>query len=197
MILPIVAYGDPVLKKVAEKIDASYPELSNLVADMFETMYHAKGVGLAAPQIGRSIRLFVVDGAPFADEEGEEPDPKAKGIENFKKVFLNPTIIEESGQKWAFQEGCLSIPGVREKVYRHEKVTINYFDENWKEYTETFDGYAARIIQHEYDHLEGVLFTELVTPLKKKLIAKKLTNISIGNVRADYKMKFFDIKRGR
>lgn len=197
MILPIVAYGDPVLKKVAENIDASYPELSNLVADMFETMYHAKGVGLAAPQIGRSIRLFVVDGAPFADEEGEEPDPKAKGIENFKKVFLNPTIIEESGQKWAFQEGCLSIPGVREKVYRHEKVTINYFDENWKEYTETFDGYAARIIQHEYDHLEGVLFTELVTPLKKKLIAKKLTNISIGNVRADYKMKFFDIKRGR
>lgn len=197
MILPIVAYGDPVLKKVAENIDASYPELSNLVADMFETMYHAKGVGLAAPQIGRSIRLFVVDGAPFADEEGEEPDPKAKGIENFKKVFLNPTIIEESGLKWAFQEGCLSIPGVREKVYRHEKVTINYFDENWKEYTETFDGYAARIIQHEYDHLEGVLFTELVTPLKKKLIAKKLTNISIGNVRADYKMKFFDVKRGR
>ncbi|MEN9303676.1 MAG: hypothetical protein RL264_2105 [Bacteroidota bacterium] len=197
MILPIVAYGDPVLKKVAENIDASYPELSNLVADMFETMYHAKGVGLAAPQIGRSIRLFVVDGAPFADEEGEEPDPKAKGIENFKKVFLNPTIIEESGQKWAFQEGCLSIPGVREKVYRHEKVTINYFDENWKENTETFDGYAARIIQHEYDHLEGILFTELVTPLKKKLIAKKLTNISIGNVRADYKMKFFDIKRGR
>ena len=197
MILPIVAYGDPVLKKIAENIDTSYPELSSLIADMYETVYHAKGVGLAAPQIGRSIRLFIVDGAPFADEEDDEPDPKAFGIENFKKVFINPTILEESGEKWAFQEGCLSIPGVREKVYRHEKIKIHYFDENWNEHTESFDGYAARIIQHEYDHIEGILFTELVSPLKKKLIAKKLTNISIGNVRADYKMKFFDVKRAR
>ena len=139
MILPIVAYGDPVLKTEAEEIDESYPELKELIANMFETMYQAKGVGLAAPQIGKSIRLFIVDGAPFADEEGEEPDPKAAGIESFKKVFINPIIEEESGPKWSFQEGCLSIPKIRENVSRHEKLSISYYDENWKFHEESYD----------------------------------------------------------
>ena len=190
MILPIVAYGDPVLKMEAEEIDESYPELKELIANMFETMYQAKGVGLAAPQIGKSIRLFIVDGAPFADEEGEEPDPKAAGIESFKKVFINPIIEEESGPKWSFQEGCLSIPKIRENVSRHEKLSISYYDENWKFHEESYDGYAARIIQHEYDHIEGILFTDHLNPLKKKLLQKRLLNISSGQITIDYRMKF-------
>lgn len=190
MILPIVAYGDPVLKIEAEEIDESYPELKELIANMFETMYQAKGVGLAAPQIGKSIRLFIVDGAPFADEEGEEPDPKAAGIESFKKVFINPIIEEESGPKWSFQEGCLSIPKIRENVSRHEKLSISYYDENWKFHEESYDGYAARIIQHEYDHIEGILFTDHLNPLKKKLLQKRLLNISSGQITIDYRMKF-------
>jgi peptide deformylase len=157
---------------------------------MFETMYLAKGVGLAAPQIGKSVRLFIVDGAPFADEEGEEPDPKAVGIETFKKVFINPIIEEQSGEVWAFQEGCLSIPKIRENVHRKETVLVSYFDENWLFHEERFDGYAARIIQHEYDHLEGVLFIDKLAPLKKKLLAKRLGNIALGLVDVDYKMKF-------
>jgi len=160
MILPIVAYGDPILKMVAEEIPENSPELTQLIADMFETMYLAKGVGLAAPQIGQSIRLFIVDGAPFADEEGEEPDPKAVGIDSFKKVFVNPIIEEQSGEVWAFQEGCLSIPKIRENVHRKESILVSYFDENWLFHEERFDGYAARIIQHEYDHLEGILFID-------------------------------------
>ena len=190
MILPIVAFGDPILKNESEEIDASYPQLNQLISDMFETMYHAKGVGLAAPQIGKNIRLFIVDGAPFADEDGEEPDPKAKNIESFKKVFINPIIEEEKGAKWSFQEGCLSIPKIRENVIRHEKVTISYYDENWELREEEFDGYAARIIQHEYDHIEGILFIDHLTSLKKKLLQKKLLNISNGNIDVDYKMKF-------
>ena len=190
MILPIVAYGDPVLKKVATEIEASYPELTILIANMFETMYKAKGVGLAAPQIGLGIRLFIVDGAPFADEEGEEPDPKAAGIENFKKVIINPIIEEETGDMWSFQEGCLSIPKIRENVHRKETILVSYFDENWLFHEERFDGYAARIIQHEYDHLEGVLFIDKLAPLKKKLLAKRLGNIVLGLVDVDYKMKF-------
>jgi peptide deformylase len=190
MILPIVAYGDPVLKMEAEEIDESYPELNELIANMFETMYQAKGVGLAAPQIGKSIRLFIVDGAPFADEEGEEPDPKAAGIESFKKVFINPIIEEESGPKWSFQEGCLSIPKIRENVSRHEKLRISYYDENWGFHEETYEGYAARIIQHEYDHIEGILFTDHLNPLKKKLLQKRLLNISSGQITIDYRMKF-------
>jgi peptide deformylase len=190
MILPIVAYGDPVLKKEAEEIDEKHPDLSKLISDMFDTMYHAKGVGLAAPQIGKSIRLFIVDGAPFADEEDEEPDPRAAGIENFKKVFINPIIEEESGEKWSFQEGCLSIPKIRENVFRQEKVLITYFDENWEFHEETFDGYAARIIQHEYDHIEGVLFTDHLSPLKKKMLTKRLQNITSGRIDVDYKMSF-------
>ena len=190
MILPIIAYGDPVLKKEAEEIEESYPDLQQLISDMFETMYQAKGVGLAAPQIGKSIRLFIVDGSPFADEEGEEPDPKAKGIEHFKKVFINPIIEEESGPKWSFQEGCLSIPKIRENVIRNEKITLTYFDEKWNFHEEVYDGYAARIIQHEYDHIEGVLFTDHLNPLKKKLLHKRLVNISNGEISIDYKMKF-------
>jgi peptide deformylase len=190
MILPIVAYGDPILKVVAEEIPENSLELTQLIADMFETMYLAKGVGLAAPQIGKSVRLFIVDGAPFADEEGEEPDPKAVGIESFKKVFINPIIEEQSGEVWAFQEGCLSIPKIRENVHRKETILVSYFDENWLFHEERFDGYAARIIQHEYDHLEGVLFIDKLAPLKKKLLAKRLGNIVLGLVDVDYKMKF-------
>jgi peptide deformylase len=190
MILPIVAYGDPVLKKEAEEIDQNYPDLQKLIADMFETMYHAKGVGLAAPQIGKSIRLFIVDGSPFADEEDDEPDPMAAGIENFKKVFINPIIEEESGAKWAFQEGCLSIPGIRENVQRKEKVLVTYYDENWVFHEETFDGYAARIIQHEYDHIEGKLFIDYLKPLRKKMLQSKLNDITKGKIKVDYKMSF-------
>lgn len=194
MILPIVAYGDPVLKKEAEDISKDFPELDKLIENMFDTMYEAAGVGLAAPQIGQSIRLFIVDGSPFAEEDednpGQEPDPRAAGIENFKKVFINPIIEEEFGEEWGFKEGCLSIPKIREEVYRKEKVRLTYYDEKWNFHDEVFDGYAARIIQHEYDHIEGVLFTDHLSPIKKKLIGKKLVNISKGEVRVDYRMKF-------
>lgn len=196
MILPIVAYGDPVLKKEAEEIDKDYPELNELIANMFETMYNAKGVGLAAPQIGKSIRLFIVDGSPFAElEEGEEIDPRAEGIENFKKVFINPIIEEESGEKWAFEEGCLSIPKIRENVFRKENLVITYFDENWNFHEETYSGYAARIIQHEYDHIDGVLFTDHLSSLKRKLLSKRLNNIANGNIETFYKMKFPEMKK--
>lgn len=194
MILPIVAYGDPILKIVAADVPENSSELVALIANMYETMYQAKGVGLAAPQIGQSLRLFIVDGAPFADEEGDEPDPKAVGIDSFKKVFINPVIEEQTGDEWAFQEGCLSIPKIRENVNRREKIRVTYYDENWLLHEEQFDGYAARIIQHEFDHLEGILFTDKLPPLKRKLIAKRLNNISIGHVEADYKMKFFKKK---
>lgn len=198
MIYPIVAYGDPILKKEAEEIEKDYPELDKLIEDMFETMYAASGVGLAAPQIGKSIRLFIVDGSPFAedDEEGEE-DPKAEGMENFKKVFINPIIEEEHGEEWGFNEGCLSIPKIREEVFRKERVVISYYDENWELKEETYEGYAARIIQHEYDHVDGILFTDHLSPLKKRLLTKKLQNISKGEVTVDYRMKFPLKKKGR
>jgi peptide deformylase len=195
MILPIVAYGDPLLKKPSEEISADFPDLKTLIANMYDTMYNAKGVGLAAPQIGLNIRLFIVDGAPFADEEGEEPDPKAVGIESFKKVFINPIIEEESGERWLFQEGCLSIPKIRENVSRKSDVVITYYDENWNLHEESFNGYAARIIQHEYDHLEGILFTDLLNPLKRKLLNNRLKQISDGLINVDYKIKFFKSKR--
>ena len=201
MILPIVAYGDPVLKKEAEEITNEFPDLHKLIKDMYETMYHASGVGLAAPQIGKSIRMFVVDGSPFAekDEEDEEdtPDPKSVGIENFKKVFINPIIEEESGEEWGFQEGCLSIPKIREEVFRKEKIQVSYYDENWDFHEEAFEGYAARIIQHEYDHIDGILFTDHLSPLKRRLLTKRLQNISKGEVKVDYKMKFPIVKKGR
>jgi peptide deformylase len=201
MILPIVAYGDPVLKKESEILTKEYPDLELLIANMFETMYAASGVGLAAPQIGKSIRLFVIDGSPFAEDDEEddevEPDPRAVGMDGFKKVFINPIIEEETGEEWGFQEGCLSIPKIREEVYRHEKIKVTYLDENFKKQTESFDGYAARIIQHEYDHIEGILFTDHLSPLKRKLLSKRLLNISKGEVKVDYKMKFPAKKKGR
>jgi len=195
MILPIIAYGDPQLKKPSEEVSLDFPQLKELIADMFETMYHAKGVGLAAPQIGQNIRMFIVDGAPFADEEGEEPDPKAEGIAEFKKVFVNPVIEEESGDYWSFQEGCLSIPNLRENVSRQESLVISYQDENGMTKKESYSGYAARIIQHEYDHLEGVLFTDRLNPLKKKLIQKKLKDIAAGGMNTSYKLKYYTLKR--
>lgn len=186
MILPIVAIGDPVLKKVAVKIDKNHEGLQKLIEDMFETMYNASGVGLAAPQIGKSIRLFVIDASPFAEDE-EEGTEMLKG---FKKVFINAEILEEKGEEWGFNEGCLSIPGVREEVFREEKLTIRYWDENFKEHKESYDGYAARIIQHEYDHIEGILFTDHISPLRKRLLKRKLEEISRGDVEVAYKMKF-------
>ena len=196
MILPILAYGDPILKKESEEIDETFADLETLIEDMFETMYRAKGVGLAAPQIGKNIRLFIVDGSPFAEkEEGEEDDPRALGIENFKKVFINPIIEEEEGEEWSFQEGCLSIPKIRENVSRKSDIVISYYDENWELKEERYSGYAARIIQHEYDHIEGVLFTDYLSPLKRKLLKKKLNNITNGLIEIDYKMSFPKISK--
>lgn len=195
MILPIVAYGDAILKKEAKEIDDTYPELGKLIEDMYETMYAASGVGLAAPQVGRSIRLFIVDGTPFAEDE--EEDAKAANMHDFKKIFINPIIEEEHGEEWGFTEGCLSIPTIREEVFRKETVTLSYYDENWNLKEESFDGYRARIIQHEYDHLEGVLFTDHLSPLKKRLLNKKLQNISKGDVEADYRLKFPAKKKQR
>ena len=163
---------------------------------MFETMYRAKGVGLAAPQIGKNIRLFIVDGSPFAEkEEGEEDDPMAEGIEDFKKVFINPIIEEEEGMEWSFQEGCLSIPKIRENVSRKPDILLTYYDENWNLKEERYSGYAARIIQHEYDHIEGILFTDYLSPLKRKLLKKKLNNITNGLIEIDYKMSFPKISK--
>jgi len=182
MILPIVAYGDPVLKKEAEEIEEDYPFLGELIENMYETMYKAEGVGLAAPQIGKSIRLFIVDASPFAED-----DPT---LEGFKKTFINPIIVEEEGDEWAFNEGCLSIPGVRENVNRQPKITIEYMDEDFNLKEEVYEGIAARIIQHEYDHIEGILFTDHISPLKRRLLKGKLNNISKGNVKVSYRMKF-------
>jgi len=182
MILPIVAYGDAVLRKKAKEIDENYPGLANLIQDMWDTMYNASGVGLAAPQVGKSIRLFIADGAGFADEE--------PGLEHFKKVFINPVILEEEGEEWAFNEGCLSIPGIREDVMRKPKVTIEYLDENFELHEETYEGIAARIIQHEYDHIEGILFIDKIAPLTKKMLKSKLDKISRGDVKVHYKMRF-------
>ncbi|WP_405207652.1 peptide deformylase [Aquimarina sp. LLG6339-5] len=196
MILPIVAYGDPVLKKKAKEISKDYPKFSELLENMFETMYNAHGVGLAAPQIGLPIRLFLVDAEPFADDE-ELSEEERKTLTGFKKVFINAEIIEETGDEWAFTEGCLSIPEVREDVFRKETIKINYLDENFVEHTETYSGLAARVIQHEYDHIEGVLFTDKLSSLKKRLIKGKLTNISKGKINADYRMKFPLAKKGR
>ncbi|WP_299245131.1 peptide deformylase [uncultured Aquimarina sp.] len=196
MILPIVAYGDPVLKKKAKEITKDYPQLSELLENMFETMYNAHGVGLAAPQVGLPIRLFLVDAEPFADDE-ELSEEEQEVLKGFKKVFINATIVEETGEEWSFCEGCLSIPEIREDVFRKETIKINYFDENFVEHTEIYSGLAARVIQHEYDHIEGVLFTDKLSSLKKRLIKGKLTNISKGKINAEYRMRFPLAKKGR
>jgi peptide deformylase len=191
MIYPIVAYGDPVLRKKAADIVKGELDVATLASDMFETMYKASGVGLAAPQIGKSIRMFVIDTDPSA-ETGEisEETPEEAEEPRVKKVFINAEILDESGDEWPFEEGCLSIPGVKEDVYREEFLTIHYFDENWVEYTEDFEGFAARVIQHEYDHIEGILFIDHLSPLRKRLLKGRLTDISKGKTDATYRMKF-------
>ena len=179
MIYPIVVYGHPVLRKVAEEIDKDYQGLSQLISDLFETMYFSEGLGLAAPQIGKSIRIFVIDGKPAAEDE--------PALAEFKKVFINAHITERTGEFQPMTEGCLSIPNLREEVSRESHIRINYYDENWEYHDEVHDGYKARIIQHEYDHLDGILFTDKLNPLRKRLIKSKLTAISKGRFEADYK----------
>jgi len=182
MILPIVAYGDPVLKRVAEDIEQGDPALPELIANMFETMDSAHGVGLAAPQVGRGVRLFVVDASPFAEEHPE--------LAGFRRAFINPVILEEDGRPWAFNEGCLSIPGIREDVMRKPEILLEYYDENWELHEERFDGMVARVIQHEYDHIEGILFVERISGLRRRIIRGKLNDIAKGNVDVDYRMRF-------
>jgi len=195
MILPIVGYGDPVLRKVGAEISPEYPNLSELIANMYDTMYNAYGVGLAAPQIGLAIRLFIVDTAPFAESDDLSTE-EAEQLKSFKKTFINAKILKEEGNEWAFNEGCLSIPEVREDVFRKERITIEYVDENFVKHTDVYDGLIARVIQHEYDHIEGVLFTDKISSLKKTLIKKRLQNIIDGKIFPDYRMKFFN-KKGR
>lgn len=196
MILPIVAYGDPVLRKKAKEITADYPKLLDLIENMKQTMYGAYGVGLAAPQIGLPIRLFVIDTSPFAEDE-ELSQEERDQLKNLKKVFINAKIINEQGDQWAFNEGCLSIPDIREDVFRQENITIEYYDENFQKHTESYSGHAARVIQHEYDHIEGILFTDKLSSLKKRLIKGKLSNIAKGKVSVDYRMNFPQLKKAR
>lgn len=194
MILPVVAYGDPVLRKICTEIDKDYPNLSELIENMNETMHNANGVGLAAPQIGKTIRLFIADASPFAESD-ELEDEERDFLKGFKRVFINPKIIIEKGEEWAFSEGCLSIPNINEDVFRKEIIDIEYFDENFKRKTETLNGLAARIFQHEFDHIEGILFTDKLSSLKKRLLKKKLENISKGKIDVNYRMKFPNIKK--
>ena len=190
-ILPIEAYGSVALRKEGEDIDKNYPGLDELIENMFETMYQASGVGLAAPQVGKAIRLFIIDASPFAEPDDDgKVDEKAKGLEDFKRVFINADIIEEDGEVWAFEEGCLSIPEIREDIYREPRIRMTYYDENWNFHDEVFDGFAARIIQHEYDHIDGILFTDHLKPLKKRLLQRKLKDISKGIVDIKYRMRF-------
>ena len=196
MVLPIVAYGDPVLRKVGKDIDKDSPMLNELISNMWETMYNASGVGLAAPQIGLPVRLFLVDATPFAEDE-ELSEKERATLKGFKKAFINAKIEEETGNDWIFNEGCLSIPDIREDVTRKDTIIISYMDENFKKHTETFDGILARIIQHEYDHIEGVLFTDKLSSLKKRLLKGRLGNISKGKINVDYRMRFPSMKKVR
>ncbi len=189
MIYPIIAYGDPILRKETRDIEKGEIDVKQLAADMFETMENASGVGLAAPQIGLDLRIFVVDGTPIY-ENTEEDEEKDESLKDFRKVFINADILAEDGDEWAYEEGCLSIPDVRADVYRPEEVTIRYFDTDWNEHTETYTDMAARIIQHEYDHVDGILLTDHLKPLKRQLLKKKLNDISRGKVDVDYRMKF-------
>ncbi|MFZ4106079.1 peptide deformylase [Flavobacterium sp.] len=195
MILPIYGYGDPVLRKVGADISADYPNLQEFIVSMYETMYNAYGVGLAAPQVGLAIRIFVIDTEPFSDSE-DLTNEEQNQLKGFKQTFINAKMLKEEGEEWGFNEGCLSIPDVREDVYRKEKITLEFYDENFNKKTEVYDGLIARVIQHEYDHIEGILFTDKITMLKKTLIKKKLQNIMDGKARPDYRMKFYN-KKGR
>ena len=196
MILPIVAYGSPVLKKKAIEISKDYPNLEELIDNMFETMYNANGVGLAAPQIGLSIRLFVIDAKPFSQDESLT-ESEVKELQDFKRVFINPKIIEENGVEWDFNEGCLSIPDVHEDIFRKPEIKIEYQDQNFDTKIEILSGLPARVVQHEYDHIEGVLFTDRISNLKKRLIKSRLTNITKGNIDVGYKMKYPLAKKNR
>lgn len=187
MVYPIYVYGMPVLRKVAKDIDENYPNLENLIEDMFETMFGAEGLGLAAPQIGVPIRLIVIDGSRMdADDEDEE----RRELSGFKKILINAHIVEETGDEWEFNEGCLSIPGIREEVKRKPKLLLRYQDENFVHYEEIFDGVKARVIQHEMDHINGILFTDRISPLRKRLLSKRLKDISRGKTEAEYKIRF-------
>lgn len=189
MKLPIIAYGDPILRKKASDITADYPGLNTVIENMFYTMIGANGIGLAAPQIGLSIRLFIIDASTYDEDDIQ--------LKDLKKVFINARLIEESGETWDFNEGCLSIPDIREDISRHKKLTISYYNEKWQHLEETYTGLAARIIQHEYDHIEGKLFIDKLTPLRKTLLKNKLDAITKGLVKVDYKMKFPVLKRKR
>ncbi len=182
MILPILTYGNPILRQKATDVDKDYPGLKELIENMFETMYNAQGAGLAAPQVGLSLKIFVVDATPFRKDE--------KKLEGFKKVFINPVIVEKQGKEWLFNEGCLSFPEIRENIWRKPVITIKYYDENLISREETHDGIAARIIQHEYDHTEGIVFIDHITPFKRRIIRGKLNSIKKGQVRVDYKTIF-------
>ena len=197
MILPIVAYGDPVLRKVAQEIPKDYPNLDEVISNMFDTMYNAIGVGLAAPQIGKSIRLFIIETKPFAerdeddDEDDDEFTPAERAeLEGFKLVFINAKIVSEDGDEWKFNEGCLSIPKIREDVFRAESIRIKYYDEHFEFHDKHYDGLIARVILHEYDHIEGKLFTDRINPLRRRLLQGKLNDISKGKVDVGYKMRF-------
>jgi len=191
MILPIVAYGSPVLRKVCKDINPDYPNLNTLIENMWETMYSSNGVGLAAPQVNHDIRLFVIDSEQIftnMEEDDEKIDyPDKPG---FKGVFINAHIVKLNGNEWSYNEGCLSIPKIREDILRHEEVTLQYVDENFKPHTKTFNGITARVILHEYDHIEGKLFIDYLKPLKKKLLKRKLDDISKGKIKVDYRMTF-------
>ena len=196
MLLPIIAYGHPVLKRKAEVISKDYPKLKELIDSMFETMYNASGVGIAAPQIGQSIRLFIVDTTPFSEDDSLSENERNQ-LKSFKKIFINPEIIEESGDDWSFDEGCLSIPNIRESVLRQPEIKIQYFDENFIKHVQSFDGLLARVIQHEYDHVEGILFTDKLSSFKKQLLKKKLLKISSGKLSFDYEMEFYKSSKKR
>ncbi|MCF6140911.1 peptide deformylase [Flavobacterium sp. K77] len=195
MILQIIGYGDPVLRKVGEVITPEHPNLKETIANMYETMYNAHGVGLAAPQVGLALRLFVIDTTPFSDDDDLAATEQQK-LNGFKRTFINAKMIKEEGEEWVFNEGCLSIPDVREDVYRNPTITLEYCEEDFVVKTEVFDGLIARVIQHEYDHIEGILFTDKISSLKKRLIQKKLKNILEGKTFQEYRMKFFG-KKGR
>ena len=196
MLLPIIAYGHPVLKRKAEVINKDYPKLLELIDNMFETMYNANGVGIAAPQIGLSVRLFIVDTNPFSDDESLSDEERTQ-LKSFKKIFINPKILDQNGDEWSFEEGCLSIPNIRESVLRQESIKIQYFDENFTQHIESYDGLLARVIQHEYDHIEGILFTDKLSSFKKQLLKKKLLKISSGKLSFDYEMQFFKSSKKR
>jgi peptide deformylase len=181
MIFPVTVYGDPVLRRVAEPIGPDYPNLSEMLENLWETMYYADGVGLAAPQVGLPIRVFVIDASAGAEEEPE--------LKDFKKTFINPVMLERSGDPFVMEEGCLSLPEIRENVLRPETVRLKYQDEKFQEYDEVFHGFMARVIQHEYDHLEGILFIDYLSALRRKLLKSKLISISKGKVQPHYKIK--------